>query len=1082
MPVGTAKAFLIRDTLPAGLLFNAGSATVTTAGGPVSYTGTPTPPGQAAQTLTFDFGDVATATVAGEIVVRYTATVANALANQNNVTLVNSAAALYQDPNNAAATITAVAPTNPTVRVGEPNLTVVKSITAGATGADAGNNVDWSFTVSNGGTTTAYRADVRDVLPPGLANIANVGLATTGSITFSGTATPLALANIRVKTTVNTNDTIDVADTVQGDASDTIAIPPGASLTITFRATVMNTVTPGQVLTNTVRVPYASRPDCGLPGVVCRDNSSNPGNVDDDDNAQLDNYEESGSASLTIRSNVAIDKQVAPNAAPIGATVLFTTRVDLIEGTTPNVVVTDVLPAGFTYVSHSIAVGHLGMVFGNPGYDNRLGSGQTVAFDLGTIVNPANGECEPTTTSPSQITARVDNVAANQNGVVLKNGEQAAGSLVTVTYGTVPTTLTFDAEPGVAGIQGRPVTLLEPILAATKSAVPLSQALGDLVTYSITVAHTGASTSNAYDVVLADTLPAFIAFVPGSVNPPGAFGGIVGQVLTLDLGTLTLAAGSTTVTYQGRIANAAVVGVPLVNSVAGSYASQPGATGAPSSGRNGSGGVNDYAVVASAAVTPNANAFIDARKTVAIAVDADGSGNLTPGDTLEYTVVLTNTNGAATGVVFTDPIPGRTSYVPGSATTTRGTIAASASLLTVNVGAMGSGDTVTITFRVTVDAGTPTGTVISNQGSVDSDQTVPEPTDVDGIDANGDQPTDIVVGGSPTPASALYAEKYVALADDADASGSVTQGDRMRYTVVLSNVGSAPLADAAFGDTIPVGLAYVPGSAVASAGVVTRRRTGARLDRDRQPRTRGLRATRLRSHDRERHRVGAGLRQPGHGDVDADRPGANRWQRRPGRRQPADALRSRGRRRHGAAGARRAEALVARRRHAAHGPAESGRRNRVHDLRQQHRQRNRDQRPADRPGADLHGRADAVHRVRARIADDEPGRNGLDGADRGQPRQPAAGRQRDGQLPRGRRRGDRRRRGRRQPGDGHRQRARAGAHRRQRRPRRRPQPDADADLAGLRSASGHRRASRATSRSRRRARASPTASVPAIGR
>ena len=131
---------------------------------------------------------------------------------------------------------------------------------------------------------------------------------------------------------------------------------------------------------------------------------------------------------------------------------------------------------------------------------------------------------------------------------------------------------------------------------------------------------------------------------------------------------------------------------------------------------------------------------------------------------------------------------------------------------------MDGGDTVTITFRVTVNAGTPTGTVISNQGSVDSDQTVPEPTDADGIDANGDQPTDIVVGGSPTPASALYAEKYVALANDADGSGSVTQGDRMRYTVVLSNVGSAALGNVAFSDTIPAGLAYVPASAVASAG------------------------------------------------------------------------------------------------------------------------------------------------------------------------------------------------------------------------------------------------------------------------
>ena len=284
---------------------------------------------------------------------------------------------------------------------------------------------------------------------------------------------------------------------------------------------------------------------------------------------------------------------------------LFTTRVDLIEGTTPNVVVTDVLPAGFTYVGHSIAVGNLGMVFGNPAYGNRLGSGQTVAFDLGTIVNPANGNAGDDYFTV-QITARVDNVAGNQNGVVLKNGEQAAGSLVTVTYGAVPTTLTFDAEPGVPGIQGRPVTVLEPMLSTTKSVVPLSQALGDLVTYSVTVSHTGASTANAYDVVLTDTLPPFVDFVAGSVNPPGAFGSIVGKVLTLDLGTLTLAAGSATITYQGRIATSAVVGVPLVNNVAGAYASQPGATGAPESGRNGSGGLNDYSVAASASVVPNA--------------------------------------------------------------------------------------------------------------------------------------------------------------------------------------------------------------------------------------------------------------------------------------------------------------------------------------------------------------------------------------------------------------------------------------------------------------------------------------------
>jgi hypothetical protein len=55
---------------------------------------------------------------------------------------------------------------------------------------------------------------------------------------------------------------------------------------------------------------------------------------------------------------------------------------------------------------------------------------------------------------------------------------------------------------------------------------------------------------------------------------------------------------------------------------------------------------------------------------------------------------------------------------------------------------MANGAGVTISFRVTVNEFVPAGVIISNQGSVVSDQTGAEPTDADGIDANGDQPTD----------------------------------------------------------------------------------------------------------------------------------------------------------------------------------------------------------------------------------------------------------------------------------------------------------------------------------------------------
>ena len=105
------------------------------------------------------------------------------------------------------------------------------------------------------------------------------------------------------------------------------------------------------------------------------------------------------------------------------------------------------------------------------------------------------------------------------------------------------------------------------------------------------------------------------------------------------------------------------------------------------------------------------------------------------------------------------------------------------------------------------------GTVISNQGAVDSEETVPTPTDADGVPGNGAQPTLITVGGTPTPAAALYAEKLVALQADNDASGTITQGDRMRYTIVLHNIGGGMLTNVAFSDIIPAGLTYVDGSA-----------------------------------------------------------------------------------------------------------------------------------------------------------------------------------------------------------------------------------------------------------------------------
>jgi uncharacterized repeat protein (TIGR01451 family) len=74
-----------------------------------------------------------------------------------------------------------------------------------------------------------------------------------------------------------------------------------------------------------------------------------------------------------------------------------------------------------------------------------------------------------------------------------------------------------------------------------------------------------------------------------------------------------------------------------------------------------------------------------------------------PGATLTYTVEITNNGSAdALNVVLTDPIPANTTYVGGSASTDQGSITSTAPI-TADIGTIVAGDTVTVTFQVTID-------------------------------------------------------------------------------------------------------------------------------------------------------------------------------------------------------------------------------------------------------------------------------------------------------------------------------------------------------------------------------------------
>jgi fimbrial isopeptide formation D2 family protein/uncharacterized repeat protein (TIGR01451 family) len=819
VPAGSTMSFVVTDDLPAGLTFDAGSLSAVLPSA-ASASNAPLDDAnatffsQSGDTLSLDFGDL-TVPTAGNIVVSYTVTVANVIANQDGTILTNTATLTFDDADNPGSTVTVGPVDNDlSVRVGEPNLEIEKTITAGAVGSQGGDTVSWQVVIRNDGHTTAYQVDWQDVMPDGgganqgLEQIGNLTLATSGGDVFlNGTAIPVTVSHLHVKTTVNTGDTLDLADADLpfNDAASTIQMAPGTTVTITFDSVVGVNAAIGAMLNNVTAANYTSLPVGGRDGAD---------GGDDDTDDRLDNYNETASQGLTISAFITIDKTISPSTYTIGEEMDFAIRVDIIQGTTPDLVVTDILPVGLTYVSHAITAGNMSMVFGNAGYATRLGAGQTVRFDFGDVAN--------TNLSGSDnfiaitIRARVDNTLANQNGTVLTNGDPAENSEVYVEYGSSPTRVDFDADANDQGIQGVPIEVIEPELQVAKTVSPSAQSLGDVVTYTITVEHLPSSTADAYDLVLVDTLPAGLTYVAGSATLPPADVTVAGQDLEFRISSLTLLDGTRTFYYQASLDADAVVGVPLTNDLGLTWAGLPGANGDADDGRTGDGGVNDYEAGDSADVTPTLSAFIGAMKQVTLAIDADASSSVTSGDTLAYTVTLTNTNGAATGVVFTDPMPAGATYVAGSMSVNAAPVTdaldgdgadfgfTAAGVLTVVIGPMAASEVVVIGFRVQVVPDLVDGFVVSNQGVVDSEQTVPKPTDEDGDPSNGDQPTDVEIGAPLEPR--LLLSKSVALTGDTVAPvGVVNTGDEVTYTIVISNPGLADLTGVQFTDMVPTG-------------------------------------------------------------------------------------------------------------------------------------------------------------------------------------------------------------------------------------------------------------------------------------
>jgi uncharacterized repeat protein (TIGR01451 family) len=212
---------------------------------------------------------------------------------------------------------------------------------------------------------------------------------------------------------------------------------------------------------------------------------------------------------------------------------------------------------------------------------------------------------------------------------------------------------------------------------------------------------------------------------------------------------------------------------------------------------------------------------VQATKRDALVVDADLNGIPSPGDTLSYVIVITNSGSLPlTGVAFNDIPDGNTTLVVGSVTASLGSVtngnAAGDTSVGVDVGDVMPWDSVAIGFQVTIDDPLPPGvTQVANQGVVGSNELPAEPTD-DPDTASDDETVTTV-----TAAPVLEAEKTDGLLVDADGDGVPSPGDTLMYQVTIANYGNGAASGVRFTDPLAdPNLDLVTGTVQASLGAV----------------------------------------------------------------------------------------------------------------------------------------------------------------------------------------------------------------------------------------------------------------------
>jgi uncharacterized repeat protein (TIGR01451 family)/fimbrial isopeptide formation D2 family protein len=185
--------------------------------------------------------------------------------------------------------------------------------------------------------------------------------------------------------------------------------------------------------------------------------------------------------------------------------------------------------------------------------------------------------------------------------------------------------------------------------------------------------------------------------------------------------------------------------------------------------------------------------------------DVDGDGVADPGDTLQYTISITNPNpqGDFVSAVFTDSPDANTALVAGTVTTSQGGVTTGNTpgdtSVAVDIGTISALASVTITFQVKINASLPADVVqVANQGQL-AFSDVFALTD-DPAATGADDPT-----VTPVPQADLTVTKT-------DSPDPIFADQDITYLVSIGNIGLSDAQNVVFSDALPANTTFVSGT------------------------------------------------------------------------------------------------------------------------------------------------------------------------------------------------------------------------------------------------------------------------------